>query len=138
MMTPEERTQDDIATLRAQMNYQSQLDQFHRTDASDKANYQAKATVNKTYKKYEPQVEALLQQSRNSGWNIPREKLLATIIGEEVLGMTAKSSTPKSTPRRAVSKPVNSRGDSTSTSGARSSSLGKHEALKKRLENIPL
>jgi len=119
------------------MNFQRDMDAFYRNDAADKAQYDAKATVNKVYKRHQATVEKKLQQARNNGWNIPREQILANVIGEEALKMAEQSSKPTPTRRKPVSKPSNSRGDGASTPGRRSPSSDK-EALKKRLENIPL
>ena len=137
VMTPEERTADELQEIRAQMNFQRDMDAFYRNDAADKAQYDAKATVNKVYKRHQATVEKKLQQARNNGWNIPREQILANVIGEEALKMAEQSSKPTPTRRKPVSKPSNSRGDGASTPGRRNSSSDK-EALKKRLENIPL
>jgi hypothetical protein len=136
-MLPEERLADELGELRAQINYQRQMDQFYRGDAEDRAQYSAKASVNKTYKRYATEVETKLKQSRANGWNIPREEILANIVGKAALGMAEQSSKPKPTHRKSVSKPVNSRGDGASTQGRRGSSSDK-EALRKRLENLPL
>jgi hypothetical protein len=136
-MMPEERLADELGELRAQINYQRQMDQFYRGDAEDRAQYSAKASVNKTYKRYATEVETKLKQSRANGWNIPREEILANIVGKAALGMAEQSSKPKPTHRKSVSKPVNSRGDGASTQGRRGSSSDK-EALRKRLENLPL
>ena len=136
-MTPEERTSDELQEIRAQMNFQRDMDAFYRNDAADKAQYDAKSTVNKVYKRHQATVEKKLQQARNNGWNIPREQILANVIGEEALKMAEQSSKPTPTRRKPVSEPSNSRGDGASTPGRRNSSSDK-EALKKRLENIPL
>ena len=138
MMTPEERTADELQELRAQINYQAQMDRFHRTDAEDRATFQAKASVNKVYKRHQTRVEEELRKARASGTNLSREQILRYIIGDEAIKMSEQTSKPQATARRrVVSKPVNSRGDSTSTPGKRSPSSDK-EALRKRLENIPL
>ena len=136
-MTPEERTSDELQEIRAQMNFQRDMDAFYRNDAADKAQYDAKSSVNKVYKRHQATVEKKLQQARNNGWNIPREQILANVIGEEALKMAEQSSKPTPTRRKPVSEPSNSRGDGASTPGRRNSSSDK-EALKKRLENIPL
>jgi hypothetical protein len=137
LMTPEERISDEVQELRGQISFQAQMDAFYRNDAEDRANYQARATVDKTYKKYQSQVETELKRTRNLGWNIPREEILANIVGKDVLKVAGKTRAPGPAHRRAVSKPVNSRGDGTSTPGRRGPSL-ERAALAKRLENIPL
>jgi hypothetical protein len=137
VMTPEERTAEELQEIRAQINYQRDMDTFYRNDAADKAQFDAKTTVNKVYKRHQAAVEAELKKARANGWNIPREEILANIVGKEVMQVANRSTQPQPTRRKSVSKPVNSRSDATSTPGKRNSS-SEHEARKKRLENIPL
>jgi len=137
LMTPEERTAEDVTELRAQINFQRQMDAFYRGDAEDRATYQAKATVNKVYKRHEATVEAELKKARASGTNLSREQILRYVIGDEALKMADRSASSQPTRRKPVSKPVNSRSNDTSTPGKRGSSSDR-EALKKRLANIPL
>jgi len=138
MMTPEERTAEELQELRAQINYQAQMDRFYRTDAEDRATFQAKASVNKVYERHQTRVEEELRKARASGTNLSREQILRYIIGDEAIKMSEQTSRPRATTkRRTVSYPINSRGDSTSTPGKRSPSSDK-DALRKRLENVPL
>jgi hypothetical protein len=136
-MTPDERLTEEMQEIRAQFNYQRQYDQFQRADDADRAEYNARASVDKTWKRHQAEVERVLKQQRDRGWNVPRAEILANIVGKEVLQVTEQSNRPQPTRRKSVSKPVNSRGDSTSTPGKRGPSSEK-EALRKRLENVPL
>jgi len=136
-MTPEERTAADVQELRGQIVFQSQMDQFWRADASDKASYDAKCSINKTYKRYRDKVETELKKARDSGTNLSREQILRYLVGDEVLSMAERSSKPQAQRRKPVSKPMNSRGDGASTPGKRGPTSDR-EALRKRLENIPL
>lgn len=136
-MLPEERTAEDINELRAQISYQQQMDQFYRNDAEDRAQYEAKCSSNKVYKRHRTEVEKILKQARAGGMNLPREQILYNVVGREALGVSERNSSSQPTRRKSVSKPVNSRGDGASTPGKRGPSSDK-EALRKRLENIPL
>jgi hypothetical protein len=137
LMTPEERNADELAQLRAEINYNRSMDQFWRADAEDKANYAAQAKVNKVYKRHEAEVEKLLKQYRGQGSNISREQLLRYVIGNEALKMAEQSNKPQSERRKQVSKPINSRGDGASTPGRRAPTSDK-AALRKRLEGMSL
>jgi len=136
-MTPEERLSDELGEIRAQINFQRDMDTFHRNDAADKAQYDARASVNPIYKRHQTEVEKQLRTARANGWNIPREEILANVIGKEALRMAEQPSKPRSATRKPISKPVNSRGDGASTPGRHNSS-SEHEARRKRLENMPL
>src|SRR5208337_1592401 len=116
---------------------QRQMDQFQRNDDSDKARFDAKCSVDKVYKRHSAAVETELRKCRAAGWNLPRDEILANIIGKEVMGVSERSNGSQPARRRAVSKPINSRGDGTSAPSRRGPSSDR-EALKKRLENVPL
>ena len=138
LMTPEERNAADIQAIAAQVNFQRDMDAFYRNDASDKAQYDAKVHAgDKVYKRHQKAVEAELKRCRDRGFNVPREELLYREIGKEALNVAEQSTRSTATRRKPVSKPSNSRGDATSTPGKRGPSSDK-EALRKRLENMPL
>jgi hypothetical protein len=113
------------------------MDAFYRNDAEDKAQYRAIASVNKVYKRHESKVEELLKQSRARGTNMSREQILRYVIGDEALKTYEQASKPRTNTRRVVSRPINSRGDGTSTPSRRGPS-SEHEARTKRLMNVPL
>jgi len=137
MMTPEERLNDEVQELRAQMRYNREMDEFQRQDAADKANFDAMVRTNKVYARHQEAVERNLKDIRARGTNLSRDAILRYLIGDEALKQaTPKPATPKAT-RKVVSKPTNSRGDGASTQSSRGSSSAK-EQLRKRLENIPL
>lgn len=54
-------------------------------DAVDKAVYESKAASNPLYAKHASLVETKLAETRRMGFTVPREKILAVIIGEQVL-----------------------------------------------------
>lgn len=68
-----------ISALQSQLNGLG----FHITDASDKASFEAKATINPIYKKYLPAVEKDLADMRKNGVNTTREAILTYKIGED-------------------------------------------------------
>jgi beta-lactamase class A len=64
--------------------------EFRTQDAVDKAGYDAKATLNPVYARYQEEVESQLQGLRNNGQNVPRENILRFILGDRALkGATA-------------------------------------------------
>lgn len=109
-------------------------DALHRAeDLADRTRFeQLKATKPKLYEAYGEKVETQLAELRKQGINVPREKLLAIQIGEDMLAGKLKSAS-------ATKKVAAPRGN---TPGARSdvnSSGGKMsdaEKRAKRLENI--
>jgi hypothetical protein len=113
------------------------MDQFQRGDDADRARFDARCSIDKTYKRHSAAVEAELKKCRASGWNLPRDEILANLVGKEVLGVAASSNKTQASRRKITSKPINSRGDGASTQGRRGSSSDR-EALRKRLENVPL
>jgi len=108
---------------------------LHRAeDLSDKASFDAyKISKPKLYEKYAPKVEELLKDLRSKGQNASRERLLAFIVGQDMLQGKVKSVdaiTRKTSQVRGT--PTNARSD-ISTSGGK---LSAAEARAKRLENV--
>lgn len=56
-----------------------------QADAVDKAVYESKAAANPLFAKHADEVERKLAETRRMGFTVPREKILAVIIGEQVL-----------------------------------------------------
>ena len=108
---------------------------LHRAeDLSDKTAFDSfKITKPKLYEKYAPRVEELLKDIRSKGSNASREKLLAFMVGQDMLEgkvKTADAVTKK--PSQVRGQPTNARSD-VSSSGTK---LSAADARARRLENI--
>ena len=70
LLTPEERITAELTEAKQGFAREMAQVRFTAADGSDKASYQAKATVDSLYRKWEPQVEAELVTVRNQGMNV--------------------------------------------------------------------
>ena len=101
-------------------------------DQKDLSKFLALATTNpKVYAKYKDRVEETLKQVRANGNNVPREKLLALHLGEDMLAGKIKSPPTKKSPSNRQ-LPPGARSD-TPLKGGR---LTDAERVAKRLENV--
>lgn len=134
-MTPEEQIRHDLAKLQAQRNYDQQMARFNEQQATDRAQYDAKASVNPVYKKYASQVETELAKLHKQGMTLPREAIVRYIIGDAYMKQTEKNSKPVAPQKtRKVAKATNSRGDVSGTQTKRNPS-SEQEKRRQRLEN---
>jgi hypothetical protein len=101
-------------------------------DLSDRTKFeQIGVTKPKLFEAYKDRVETMLTELRSRGNNAPREKLLAILVGEDMLNGKLKSSSAKPQTKGRVSTP-GARSD-VSSSGGRMTEAQKRE---KRLENM--
>ena len=135
LMDPSERKQfvleEQVQELR-QQNYQTQL---HVIDATDKAAYDAKASLNPIYAKHKDQVEKALASLRSKGNNASREELLKWVIGNEALKKAGK---PNPASRQAAARRVESAKakPAASRSDAPSHYSGKGSTPEERLRGV--
>lgn len=84
-MTPEERSAFETKEQLGEMNRQIMLTKIQTADMLDKAKYEGRAAVDPVYAKHAAAVEARLAASRRGGVDVPRETVLAVIVGEAAL-----------------------------------------------------
>lgn len=101
-------------------------------DLADRTQFAAlAATKPKLYSAYKDRVEDMLTGMRAKGSNVPREKLLAILIGEDMLSGKLKPS--KGATEKPAAPRQQARSDVNSNSRGR---MDEHEKRAKRLENI--
>lgn len=109
---------------------------FQTQDGTDRASYEAKASVNPLYEKYKPEVEKRLQSMRSNGVNSTREAILTYLIGEDAMKRAAakpdgqRRSNAARRVERANGKPANARSDA---AGSRSD-----KSLEDRLRGVQI
>lgn len=140
MLPPDERMEQRMLRSENQNNQRLQIMQIQMADQTDRAAYQAKATSDKRFARYEQEVEQRLADLRRQGQNVSREALLKFIIGEKVLGNPAERVRQRRTEaQRRVdgqrTRPQNTRGDQEGANQRRSGGDSEREARRKRLEN---
>lgn len=102
-------------------------------DLADRTSFAAVgASKPKLYAAYKDRVEDMLKELRTRGNNAPREKLLAILVGEDMLSGKLKSSEGKAT-RPASPARASARSDVSAASGTR---LSDSEKRARRLENV--
>lgn len=109
---------------------------FQTQDGTDRASYEAKASVNPLYQKYQPEVEKRLQSMRSNGVNSTREAILTYIIGEDAMKRAAQKPDPqrRSNAARRVEK-ANGKSANTRSDAAGSRS---DKSLEDRLRGVQI
>lgn len=116
-----------------QANANAQHAVRHAEDLSDKSAFNAIAAEKpKLHAAYKDRVETMLKDMRSKGNNVPREKLLAILIGEDMLAGKLKSADAKPTTKTQRASTPGVRSD-VSSSGGRMSDAEKRA---KRLDNV--
>jgi len=138
LLTPEERITAELNEAKQGFAREMFQTRLQLADSSDRSAYQAKATVDPLYKKWEPKVEAELQELRKQNQNVDREKLLYYLIGKSAVeGRQAAKPGQRAEAQRRVNsqrtRPANSGSD---VSANRRSGGG--NSLERRLENQSL
>ena len=141
MLPPDERMEQRMLRSEQQNNQRLTFMQIQMADQTDRASYQAKATSDKRFARYEQEVEQRLADLRRQGQNVSREALLKFIIGEKVLGNPAERvrAGRQAAQRRVESqrvRPANTRGDQEGANQRRQGGDSEREARRKRLENL--
>ena len=136
-LTPEERITAELHEARQQFSREMQVMRFTSADGSDKAAFQAKATVDPLFKKWEPRVEAELTTLRNQGQNVEREKLMYYLIGKNAVeGRQAVRPGQRAEAQRRVNAQRTRPGNS--GSDVQSQRRDRGNSLERRLENQAL
>lgn len=138
LLTPEERIREELQETRREIGVALQRQQFTTQDGTDRAAFQAKATVDPLYKKWEPKVEAELAVLRSKGQNVSREDLMYHMVGK---AMMEARGTAKGTQRAAGAQRVRQQTTRAGNSGSdvqaqRRDNRG--NSLERRLENQSL
>jgi hypothetical protein len=137
LLTPEERIREELQETRREIATAMQRQQFATTEAGDRAAFQAKATVDPLYKKWEPKVEAELTQLRNQGMNVERERLMYYLIGKAAVEARGAN---KGTQRAAGAQRVRQQTTRSPNSGSdvQAQRRERGNSLERRLENQSL
>ena len=85
MLTPEERAEKITARAERRMENRLAQTQFTLVDQNDKSAFDARAATDPVYRRYQDRVETELAAMRRNGMNVPRERLLAFLIGQDAL-----------------------------------------------------
>jgi hypothetical protein len=137
LLTPEERIREELQETRREIAASLQQQRFTTIEAGDRAAFQAKATVDPLYKKWEPKVEAELTQLRNQGMNVERERLMYYLIGKAAVEARGAN---KGTQRAAGAQRVRQQTTRSPNSGSdvQAQRRERGNSLERRLENQSL
>ena len=123
--------QANRAARSANANSQNALQRAE--DLADKTQFAAVASTKpKLYAAYKDRVEDMLKDLRSRGNNAPREKLLAILVGEDMLSGKLKPSKSGGT-KPAAAPRASARSDVASSGSGR---MSEHDKRAKRLENV--
>lgn len=137
LLTPEDRMTTEMHETRQAFHRDMAVMQFQTQDANDKSAFQAKATVDPLYKKWDSRVEAELAELRRQNMTAPRERIMYYLIGKNAVeGRGAVKFGQRREAQRRVerqtTRPTNSGSDVSAPRRERGNSL------ERRLENQPL
>lgn len=136
LLEPQERESFLLKEQIQELKQSQAATQLHVIDATDKAAYDAKATLNPIYAKHKDAVESALAEMRNRGQNVSREELLKWVIGNAALNAkpTKASQIRKQAAQQRVqsvkTKPVNS------ASSSPSEYTGNGKSVEERLRGV--
>jgi hypothetical protein len=137
LMTPEERITAELHDARQSFTREMQQMRFATQDGSDRAAFQAKATVDPLYKKWETRVEAELRTLREQNMNVERERLMYYLIGKAAVeGRQASKPGQRAEAQRRVARQQTRPSNSGSDVAAQRRDRG--NSLERRLENQSL
>lgn len=112
LMSPDERTEAIVSEALHRNNQQNQVLTSQLMDQSDRAAFDARATVNPLFKKLGADVERELATLRSRGENLPRETIAIYLIGQRVVAQQGKTKPGAQQRRRAQeARPADGRGD---------------------------
>jgi hypothetical protein len=104
-------------------------------DLVDKSNFdRIRSEKPKLYERYKDKVETMLTELHTSGRTAPREKLLAILVGEDMLNGKLKTSETRTT--TAPARRASTAGVRSDVSSASTGRLSESEKREKRLENV--
>lgn len=112
LMSPEERMEERLNDALQRNHQQTQHLTSQLMDQSDRAAFEARATVNPLFKKLGADVERELATLRSRGENLPRETIATYLIGQRVVAQQGKTKPGAQQRRRAQeARPADGRGD---------------------------
>ncbi|HEX8838212.1 MAG TPA: hypothetical protein VF748_14820 [Candidatus Acidoferrum sp.] len=141
LLSPEDRIREEFREAQTENTRNMQLMQFQLMDSSDRASFEAKATVDPLYKKWQSEVERELSAMRRKNQNVPREDLMYYLVGKAAMQarggkeVAKQRSAAESRVRRATTRAPNSRSDVGSPAQSRTR---QQQSLEKRLENVAI
>ena len=139
LLSPEERIREELRESTSQHRRDLQLMQFQLAESSDRASFEAKATVDPLYKKWSSKVEQELANLRRQNQNVSREQLFYYLVGKAAIeardsaGSRQQRRAAEARVRKATTRPANTRSDTGTTARARQT-----QSLEKRLENVSI
>ena len=137
LLDPEARIREELNEAKQGFAREMQVVRFTTQDGNDRAAFQAKATVDPLFKKWEPRVEAELTALRNQGQNVEREKLMYYLIGKNAVeGRQAAKPGQRAEAQRRVERQRTRPSNSGSDVQAQRRDRG--NSLERRLENQAL
>ncbi len=133
VMTPEEQARAMWQRGQWELQQQQQRTNQQLFLMRDQLAFEAKATVNPVYARYQNEVERVFVERMQQGRGLAREDILRNILGERALSTANRSTTKarKQGQRRIeaqTTRPSNSRGDASSTRGKQGDSAEKRLA----------
>jgi hypothetical protein len=141
LMTTDERVTYMIEKAAKQNAHQIGLMRFESADRADKASYEAKATYDPRYKRFEADVVEQLAQARRAGLNPDRETVLKYVIGEKVLGAKPKVDKARQDGQKRIARQqatASSGRSDRQTERARGGNSGSLSDLERRLDGVRL
>ena len=138
LLTPEERITAELQETKQTFAREMQVMRFTAVDGNDRAAFQAKATVDPLYKRWEPEVEAELAKLRTQGQTVEREKLMYFLIGKAAVEKRdgSKGTQRAEGQRRVASQRVRPSNSGSDIAANRRGDRG--NSLERRLENQSL
>jgi hypothetical protein len=85
LMSPDERMEYRLHQMQQQTTRVLNDTRAQMADATDRANYNALATVNPLYRKHADAVESIVREHQGRGFSLPREVALKNILGDLML-----------------------------------------------------
>lgn len=120
LMTPEERFEYNRSRDRNEMRQEMQQLRLQTAMQTDKASYDAKASVNPVYRRMQAEVEGLFQEQVRKGQPTDRETILYHLLGKQAVN-GASNSKPRQQARRRVESqrvaPSSGKGDTARRTG---------------------
>jgi hypothetical protein len=104
LMTPEERADYKIAKFERDATAREQRSRFETQNLIDKTSFEAKATVNPVYARYQDEVETRFQELMRQGKPTEREVILKFMLGERALSSANGAGSAKKAAQQRVER----------------------------------
>jgi hypothetical protein len=137
LLTPEERIAETLAEDRRLYRQEMQTLQMQVAEGSDRAAFEARCTPGSIYAKWKDRVEQELVTMRQQGFNAPREKVLAYMLGKAMLDRQGSGENRQQ--RRAADNRVRRQQTRPAANGSDvRADRGRQTSLERRLENVEI